>query len=44
MILLKDGHTTFDTPILKAEQITTYHNGIIQSWFGEVVETEKINF
>jgi nicotinamidase-related amidase len=44
VLLLKDGHTTFDTPVLKAEQIIAHHNSIIQNWFGEVVETEKINF
>lgn len=42
--LLKDGHTTFDSPHLRAAQIIAHHNQIIESWFGEVVEAGSINF
>lgn len=44
VVLIKDGHTTFDTPILKAEQIIAHHNQIIANWFGKVIESEKIVF
>ncbi len=44
VILLKDGHTTFDTPTLKAEQVIAHHNQIIQNWFGKLIESEKVEF
>ena len=40
--LIKDGHTTFDSQHLKAEQIIAHHNQIIEKWFGEVVEADKL--
>lgn len=44
VVLIKDGHTTFDTQILKAEQAIAHHNQIIGNWFGKVIESEKIEF
>jgi nicotinamidase-related amidase len=44
VVLVKDGHTTFDTPYLTAPQIVAHHNQIIQHWFGEVAEAEHITF
>lgn len=44
VILLKDGHTTFDTPALKAEQIIAHHNQIIENWFGSVKESKEVEF
>lgn len=42
--LIKDGHTTFDTQHLKAEQIIAHHNQIIENWFGEVLGAEEIKY
>ena len=42
--LIKDGHTTFDTQYLKAEQIIAHHNQIVENWFGEVVAAEEIKY
>lgn len=42
--LIKDGHTTFDSQHLKAEQVIAHHNQIIENWFGEVVASENIHF
>jgi nicotinamidase-related amidase len=42
--LIKDGHTTFDTQHLKAEQIIAHHNQIIENWFGEVLAAEEIKY
>jgi nicotinamidase-related amidase len=44
VILVKDGHTTFDTQNLKAEQIIAHHNQIIENWFGKVIESENVEF
>lgn len=44
VVLIKDGHTTFDNQILKAKQIIAHHNQIIENWFGKVIETEQIVF
>jgi nicotinamidase-related amidase len=44
VILLEDGHTTFDTAFLKAEQIIAHHNQIIGNWFGRLVKSEDMEF
>ena len=44
VVLVKNGHTTFDSSILKAEQIIEHHNHIIGTWFGKVIDAESINF
>lgn len=44
VVLIKDGHTTFDNSYLKAEQIIRHHNQIIENWFGSVVDSENILF
>lgn len=44
VVLIKDGHTTFDSQILTAEQIIAHHNQIIENWFGTVIESERIDF
>ena len=42
--LIKDGHTTFDSRHLRADQIIAHHNEVIGNWFGEVVEANAIQF
>ena len=44
VVLIKDGHTTFDNQNLKAEQIIAHHNQIIENWFGKVIESDRIDF
>ena len=44
VVLVKNGHTTFDSPVLKAEQIIEHHNHTIGTWFGKVIDAENINF
>lgn len=43
-ILVKDGHTTFDSPTLTAEQIITHHNRIMGGRFVKLVEEKDISF
>jgi nicotinamidase-related amidase len=42
--LVKDGHSTFDSPTLKAEAIIEHHNQIIADWFGQVVAADEVEF
>jgi nicotinamidase-related amidase len=44
VILVRDGHSTFDSPVLPAGQIIAHHNQIIGDWFGTVVESADIAF
>jgi nicotinamidase-related amidase len=40
--LVADGHTTFDTPVLKADQIIAHHNHTLDGSFAEVIRAEEI--
>jgi nicotinamidase-related amidase len=42
--LVEDGHTTYDTAALRAEDIIAHHNQIIGESFGAVEPAEKIQF
>jgi len=42
--LVSDGHTTFDTPVLKAEQIIAHHNQLFGHGFLEVVAADDVRF
>ncbi|GAB3900271.1 isochorismatase family protein [Spirosoma agri] len=44
VVLLKDGHTTFDSSILSARQIIDHHNQVMADWFATVVDTEAVEF
>ncbi len=42
--LVSDGHTTFDTPVLGAEQIVAHHNWTLSSGgFAELVEAAEVS-
>lgn len=43
VVFVKDGHTTFDTPVLKAEQIVAHHNRVLGSR-AEIKSTREIAF
>lgn len=43
VVVVKDGHTTFDTPLLKAEAIVAHHNRILGSR-AEIKSTLEIAF
>ena len=43
VVLVKDAHTTFDTPILKAELIVAHHNHVLGSR-AEIKATKEIAF
>jgi nicotinamidase-related amidase len=41
---LRDGHTTFDTPILSGAQIVAHHNSIWDGRFARLVDSATVNF
>lgn len=43
-ILVSDAHTTFDSKVLKAEQIVQHHNNVLGGRFVELKRTKEIRF
>jgi len=44
VVLAKDAHTTFDTPVLSAAQIIAHHNRTLNGSFVELVEAANVKF
>jgi nicotinamidase-related amidase len=44
VVLAKDGHTTFDTPVLSAAQIIAHHNRTLDGSFVELAAAADIAF
>jgi nicotinamidase-related amidase len=44
VVLVADGHTTADTPILKAETIVAHENETLGGSYAEIVPAERISF
>jgi nicotinamidase-related amidase len=44
VVLVKDGHTTFDTPVLSAAQIIAHHNRTLDGSFVELTAAGDIAF
>lgn len=44
VVLVKDGHTTYDSEILMAPQIINHHNEVLHQWFANVKELHEIEF
>jgi nicotinamidase-related amidase len=42
VVLVKDGHSTYDNAFMKADKIIDYHNKIIGRWFAKLKTTEEI--
>jgi nicotinamidase-related amidase len=43
-ILVRDGHSTFDTDIVSASQIIEHHNGLLGSQFAELKDADEVQF
>jgi len=43
-ILVKDGHSTYDSKTLTASQIIEHHNRIIGNWFAKLMATQEMQF
>jgi len=44
VVLARDGHTTFDTPVLSAAQIIAHHNRTLDGSFVELAAADDITF
>lgn len=41
-ILVKEGHSTMDSPILEASQIINHHNQVLGEWFVKLRPVEEV--
>lgn len=44
VVLVKDGHSTWDTTHLTAPQVIAHHNQVLGGWFAELKEADEITF
>lgn len=44
VVLVKDGHTTFDTPVLSGSQIVAHHNRTLNGSFVDLAEAAAVTF
>ncbi|MEH7403765.1 MULTISPECIES: cysteine hydrolase family protein [Bacillaceae] len=44
VILVKDGHSTYNSKILPASQIIDHHNDILGQWFSVLKKADEIEF
>lgn len=44
VILVSDAHSTWDTPILSAQQVIDHHNRVLGGWFATLKNEEEIKF
>ncbi|MGG0274704.1 cysteine hydrolase family protein [Bacillus rhizoplanae] len=42
VILVKDGHSTYDSQVLSASQIIDHHNHVLGQWFADVKNAQTI--
>lgn len=42
--LVSDGHSTWDTDIVKAEQIVAHHNAVLGDWFSTAKPAAEVEF
>jgi hypothetical protein len=44
VVLVADGHSTYDTPVLSAGQIIAHHNRLLADGFVQLAEAEHVQF
>ncbi len=44
IILVKDAHSTWNSPVLTAQQIINHHNNVLGNWFVTLREEKEIKF
>jgi nicotinamidase-related amidase len=44
VVLVADGHTTWDTPVVDAERIIAHHNRLLANGFANVVAADEVTF
>jgi nicotinamidase-related amidase len=44
VVLVADGHTTYDTPVIAADLIIAHHNRLLGRGFADVAPAEQVRF
>jgi nicotinamidase-related amidase len=44
VVLVADGHTTWDTPVIDADRIIAHHNRLLSRGFADVVAASDVKF
>ena len=44
VVLVADGHSTYDTAVLTAGQVTAHHNRLLADGFVQLAEAEHVQF
>lgn len=44
VVLVTDGHTTYDTPVIPADRIIAHHNRLLGRAFAELVAADQVTF
>jgi nicotinamidase-related amidase len=44
VLLVADGHTTWDTPVIDAERIIAHHNRLLGRGFADIVAADEVTF
>jgi len=44
VVLVSDGHTTYDTPVIPADRIIAHHNRLLGRAFAELAEADQVRF
>ena len=44
VVLVEDAHGTWDSSLLKAEQIIDHHNQVLGGWFATLKKESEISF
>ena len=44
VVLVADGHSTYDTPVLSADQIIAHHNRLLADGFVELAKADHVQF
>jgi nicotinamidase-related amidase len=44
VVLVADGHTTYDTSVIDAERIIAHHNRLLGDGFADVVAADEVRF
>ena len=44
VVLIEDAHATWDSSLLKAEQIINHHNQVLGGWFVTLKKEKEVNF
>lgn len=44
VVLVTDGHTTYDTSVIPADRIIAHHNRLLGNGFAELATADQVTF